>query len=157
MAPKSRKTKALPIYVLNGPTLNLLGLREPEIYGRTTLAEIGRMVTARAKAQGFGVVFRQTNHEGVLIDWVQEARTSSAGVILNGGAFTHTSIALYDALRALDRPLIEVHLSNPHARESFRHHSYVSLVANGVIVGLREQGYLLAVDALAALIKGATA
>jgi 3-dehydroquinate dehydratase-2 len=143
--------------VLNGPTLNLLGKREPEIYGRTTLEEIGRMVSARARTHGLGVVFRQSNHEGVLIDWVQEARTSSAGVILNGGAFTHTSIALYDALRALDRPLIEVHLSNPHAREEFRRHSYVSLVANGVIVGLREQGYLLAVDALANLIKGATA
>jgi 3-dehydroquinate dehydratase-2 len=157
LATKPRKTKALPIYVLNGPTLNLLGKREPEIYGRTTLDEIGRLVTRRAKSHGLSIVFRQTNHEGVLIDWVQEARTSSAGVILNGGAFTHTSIALYDALRALDRPLIEVHLSNPHAREEFRHHSYVSLVANGVIVGLREQGYLLAVDALAALIKGATA
>jgi 3-dehydroquinate dehydratase-2 len=157
LAAKPRKSKALPIYVLNGPTLNLLGMREPEIYGRTTLDEIGRQVAARARSHGLRVVFRQSNHEGVLIDWVQEARTSSAGVILNGGAFTHTSVALYDALRALDRPLIEVHLSNPHARESFRHRSYVSLVANGVILGLREQGYLLAVDALASLIKGAAA
>jgi 3-dehydroquinate dehydratase-2 len=157
LAAKPRKSKALPIYVLNGPTLNLLGRREPEIYGRTTLDEIGRQVAKRASSHGLRVVFRQSNHEGVLIDWIQEARTSSAGVILNGGAFTHTSIALYDALRALDRPLIEVHLSNPHARESFRHRSYVSLVANGVILGLREQGYLLAVDALASLIKGVAA
>jgi 3-dehydroquinate dehydratase II len=157
LAAKSSKTRTLPIYVLNGPTLNLLGKREPEIYGSTTLDEIGRMVSERARGHGLKTVFRQTNHEGVLIDWVQEARTSSAGVILNGGAFTHTSIALYDALRALDRPLIEVHLSNPHAREAFRHHSYVSQVANGVIVGLRHQGYLFAVDALAAIIKGATA
>jgi 3-dehydroquinate dehydratase-2 len=157
LAAKPRKSKVLPIYVLNGPTLNLLGRREPEIYGRTTLDEIGRMVAARARTHGMSVVFRQSNHEGVLIDWIQEARTSSVGVILNGGAYTHTSIALYDALRALDRPLIEVHLSNPHARENFRHRSYVSLVANGMILGLREQGYLLAVDALVALIKGPAA
>ena len=157
MAAKASKSRTLPIYVLNGPTLNLLGKREPEIYGSTTLDEIGRLVATRARTHGLKTVFRQSNHEGVLIDWVQEARTSSAGVILNGGAYTHTSIALYDALRALDRPLIEVHLSNPHAREEFRHKSYVSLVANGVIVGLREQGYLLAVDALATLIKGAAA
>jgi len=157
LAAKTSKTRVLPIFVLNGPTLNLLGRREPEIYGSTTLDEIGRMVSARARSHGLKTVFRQSNHEGVLIDWVQEARTGSAGVILNGGAYTHTSIALYDALRALDRPLIEVHLSNPHAREEFRHNSYVSRVANGVIVGLREQGYLLAVDAIAALIKGATA
>ena len=157
MASKTSKTRTLPIYVLNGPTLNLLGKREPEIYGKTTLDEIGRLVAARARSHGLKTVFRQSNHEGVLIDWIQEARTSSSGVILNGGAYTHTSIALYDALRALDRPLIEVHLSNPHAREEFRHTSYVSRVANGVIVGLREQGYLLAVDALATFIKGATA
>ena len=157
MASKSNKSKALPIYVLNGPTLNLLGRREPEIYGSTTLAEIAKMVEKRARMHRLGIVFRQSNHEGELIDWIQEARTKSSGMILNGGAFTHTSVALYDALRALDKPLIEVHLSNPHARESFRHHSYVSLVANGVIVGLREQGYLFAVDALAGLIKGETA
>jgi 3-dehydroquinate dehydratase-2 len=157
LASKSRKNKTLPIYVLNGPTLNLLGQREPEVYGRTTLPEIGKMVAARARTHGMSVVFRQSNHEGVLIDWIQEARQRSSGVILNGGAFTHTSIAIHDALRALDRPLIEVHLSNPHARERFRHRSYVSLVADGVIVGLREQGYLLAVDALVGLIRGARA
>jgi 3-dehydroquinate dehydratase-2 len=148
------KQASLPIYVLNGPTLNLLGEREPEIYGRTTLPEIGKMVAAQAKTHGLSVVFRQTNHEGELIDWVQEARTKACGVILNGAAFTHTSVALYDALRALDKPLIEVHLSNPAAREPFRHHSYVSRVANGVICGLGAQGYIVAVDAISKLVKG---
>jgi len=148
------KQHSLPIYVLNGPTLNLLGEREPEIYGRTTLPEIGKMVAAQAKTHGLSVVFRQTNHEGELIDWVQEARTKACGVILNGAAFTHTSVALYDALTALDKPLIEVHLSNPAAREPFRHHSYVSRVANGVICGLGAQGYIVAVDAISKLVKG---
>ena len=155
MAKKAQsKQVSLPIYVLNGPTLNLLGEREPEIYGRTTLAEISKMVAAQAKSHGLSVVFRQSNHEGELIDWVQEARKKSCGVILNGAAFTHTSIALYDALRALDKPLIEVHLSNPAAREPFRHHSYVSRVANGVICGLGAQGYVVAVDAISKLVKG---
>ena len=155
MAKKSSKSKALPLYVLNGPTLNLLGQREPEVYGRTTLAEIGKMVATRAKTHGFPTVFRQSNHEGELIDWILEARTKGAGLILNGGAYTHTSIAIYDALRTLAIPVIEVHLSNPHAREEFRHRSYVSMVASGVNVGLREHGYLLAVDAVARLVKGA--
>jgi len=154
LAKKSIRTKALPLYVLNGPTLNLLGQREPEVYGRTTLAEIGKMAAARAKSHWFATVFRQSNHEGELIDWILEARTKAAGLILNGGAYTHTSIAIYDALRTLLIPIIEVHLSNPHAREHFRRRSYVSMVASGVIVGLREHGYLLAVDALARLIKG---
>ena len=154
MAPKSKKTKALPIYVLNGPNLNLLGRREPEVYGRATLDEISTMVSARAKTHGLKIVFRQSNHEGELVDWVQEARTKSAGVILNGGAYTHTSVALHDALRMLDKPLIEVHLSNPLAREPFRHHSYVSAVAKGVILGLGAQGYLAAIDALSSLAKG---
>jgi 3-dehydroquinate dehydratase-2 len=122
-----------------------------------TLAEIGRAVKARAKTHGLEVIFRQSNHEGDLVDWIQEARTRSAGVILNAGAYTHTSVALHDALRALDRPLIEVHLSNPYAREPFRRRSYVSPVASGVICGLRETGYLLAVDALASLLKEHTA
>jgi 3-dehydroquinate dehydratase-2 len=149
----AKKSKALPIYVLNGPNLNLLGLREPQIYGRTTLAEIGRMVAKQAKTHGLSVVFRQSNHEGDLIDWVQEARTKSAGLIINGGAYSHTSVALHDALRALDRPLVEVHLSNPFAREEFRHHSLISPLAKGVIVGFGAQSYVLAVDALAALIE----
>ncbi|MDE2134512.1 MAG: type II 3-dehydroquinate dehydratase [Alphaproteobacteria bacterium] len=149
--------KPLPIYVLNGPNLNLLGLREPEIYGRTTLNEIGKMVAKQAKTHGLSVVFRQSNHEGELIDWVQEARTKSAGMILNGGAYTHTSLALHDALRALDKPLVEIHLSNPFAREEFRHHSYISSLAKGVIVGFGAGSYLLAVDALASLLEGPAA
>ena len=151
-----RPQAAKPIYVLNGPTLNLLGVREPEVYGRTTLAEIEKAVKARAKTHGLSVVFRQTNHEGELVDWIQEARSRSAGVILNAAAYTHSSVALHDALRALDRPLIEVHLSNPYAREPFRRRSYVSSVATGVICGLKETGYLLAVDALANLLKDGT-
>jgi len=151
---QSKQQASLPIYVLNGPTLNLLGEREPEIYGRTTLGQISEMVAAQAKSHGFETVFRQTNHEGELIDWIQEARKSASGVILNAAAFTHTSVALYDALKSLDKPLIEVHLSNPAAREPFRHHSYVSRVANGVICGLGAQGYVLAVDALSKIVKG---
>jgi 3-dehydroquinate dehydratase-2 len=150
----AKKSKALPIYVLNGPNLNLLGLREPQIYGRTTLAEIGRMVAKQAKTHGLSVVFRQSNHEGELIDWIQEARTKSAGLIINGGAYSHTSLALHDALRALDKPVVEVHLSNPFAREEFRHHSRLSPVAKGVIVGFGAQSYVLAVDALASLLEG---
>jgi 3-dehydroquinate dehydratase II len=149
----ARKTKSLPIYVLNGPNLNLLGTREPQVYGRMTLAEIGKRVAARAKTHGLSVIFRQTNHEGDLIGWLQEARTKAAGVILNAASLTHTSVGLHDALRMLGRPLIEVHLSNPYSREPFRHRSYVSPVATGVICGLKEMGYLLAVDALAELLK----
>jgi 3-dehydroquinate dehydratase-2 len=146
----------LPVYVLNGPNLNLLGEREPEVYGRATLADIEKAVKARAKSHGLKVVFRQSNHEGVLVDWIQEAREKASGVIINPGAYGHTSIAIFDALKALDRPIIEVHLSNVHQRESFRHHSYVSRLAKGVIVGLADMGYLLAVDAIADLVgKGA--
>ena len=146
--------KSLPIYVLNGPNLNLLGLREPQIYGRTTLAEIGKLAAKRAKSHGLSVVFRQSNDEGKLVDWIQEARTKSAGLIINGGAYSHTSLALHDALRALDKPVVEVHLSNPFAREEFRHHSRLSPVAKGVIVGFGAQSYVLAVDALASLLEG---
>ena len=143
----------LPVYVLNGPNLNLLGMREPEIYGRATLKDIEQAVEARAKGHGFSVVFRQSNHEGVLVDWIQEARTQASGVIINPGAYSHTSIALYDAFKALDKPIIEVHLSNPHQREAFRHHDYVSKVAKGVISGLGMKGYLYAIDAMADLVK----
>jgi 3-dehydroquinate dehydratase-2 len=156
LAPKPRKTKALPIYVLNGPNLNLLGTREPEIYGRTTLAEIGKMAAGQAKLHGLGIEFRQTNHEGELIDWIQQARKSAAGVILNAAAFTHTSVALHDALKNLNKPLIEVHISNPYAREEFRRHSFVSAIANGVICGLGAKGYLVAIDAMATLIEDAS-
>jgi 3-dehydroquinate dehydratase II len=140
-----------PIFVLNGPTLNLLGVREPSIYGRDTLADIERLTRERARDLGFDVEFRQTNHEGVMIDWILEARTGASAIVVNGGAWTHTSIALMDALRACERPVVEVHLSNPHAREQFRHRSYVSLVANGVICGLGAHGYALAVEASARL------
>jgi 3-dehydroquinate dehydratase-2 len=154
LAKSGKQNKALPIYVLNGPTLNLLGTREPEIYGRMTLAQIGKLTAARAKSHGLSVVFRQSNHEGVLVDWIQEARLESCGLILNAAAYTHTSVAIHDALKSLEKPIIEVHLSNPHAREPFRHRSFVSKVATGVIAGLKEQGYLAAVDAMAVLIKG---
>jgi 3-dehydroquinate dehydratase II len=144
---------ALPIYVLNGPNLNLLGSREPEVYGRSTLAEIETEVKERAKAHGLSVTFRQSNHEGELIDWLQEARTQASGVILNAAGFSHTSVSILDACRMLDKPLIEVHLSNPYKREPFRRRSYISEAAQGVICGLGATGYLLAVDALSGLIK----
>jgi 3-dehydroquinate dehydratase-2 len=133
--------------------LNLLGTREPEIYGSATLGDIKKAMTARAKTAGLRVVFRQSNHEGELVDWVQEARGKASGLIINAAAYTHTSVALLDSLRALDKPIIEVHLSNPHRRERYRRHSYVSEVATGVICGLGKNSYLLAVDALAKLIK----
>ena len=152
-APKKAKG-TLPIYVLNGPNLNLLGQREPEIYGRATLADIEKSVAERARERGFPVVCRQSNHEGDLIGWVQEARKAASGVILNAGSYSHTSIGLLDACRSLDAPLIEVHLSNPYQRESYRRRSYISEAATGVICGLRANGYLLAVDALAELLKG---
>jgi 3-dehydroquinate dehydratase-2 len=141
-----------PIYVLNGPNLNLLGEREPEVYGRISLGEIAEQVTQRAKAAGFQVEFRQTNSEAELIDWLQEARQHAAGVVLNAAGLSHTSVALLDAARALQRPLIEVHLSNPYARETYRQHSFISEAATGVICGLGAEGYLYAVEALARLL-----
>ena len=142
------------LFVLNGPNLNLLGTREPEIYGATTLAEIEAMVRARASALGFEIVFRQSNHEGVLVDWIQEARGAAAGLIVNAGAYTHTSVALRDALSALDIPIVEVHLSNLFRREEFRHHSHISPVAMGLICGFGAHGYRLALDALAEKLAG---
>ena len=147
----------LPVYVLNGPNLNLLGTREPEIYGRATLADIEKATAARAKQHGLRIVFRQSNHEGALVDWIHEARSKGAGIIINAGAYSHTSIALHDALKALDKPVIEVHLSNPKRREAFRHHSYVSEAAKGVICGLGITGYLLAVEAMAELVGSSRA
>ncbi len=140
-----------PIYVLNGPNLNLLGVREPEIYGKTTLADVQALCEARAKSLGKTVVFRQSNHEGQLVDWIQEARTMACAIVINPAAYGHTSIALLDALKAAEVPVIECHLSNPAARESFRHHTYVSLVATGVVTGLGAKSYELAVEAAAAL------
>lgn len=136
------------IFVLNGPNLNLLGTREPEIYGRETLADIQVLCEKTAAAHGFMVDFRQSNHEGDLIDWVQEAANSSAGIIMNAGGYTHTSVALHDALRAVKIPVIEVHLSDPKKRESFRHHSYIESVAQLSICGHGAQGYVMAIEAL---------
>jgi 3-dehydroquinate dehydratase-2 len=142
------------VFILNGPNLNLLGIREPAVYGHDTLADIEERCLARAAALDVQIEFRQTNHEGQLVDWIQEARESADGIILNAGALTHTSVAIFDALSAAGLPIIEVHLSNIFRRESFRHHSYVSLAANGVICGLGPQGYELALDAVASLIEG---
>ena len=138
------------IHVLNGPNLNRLGLREPGIYGAVTLAEIETKARERAAGRGFSIVFRQSNHEGELVGWLHEA-ADSAGIVLNAGAYTHTSIALHDAIRSIETPVIEVHLSNVFAREAFRHHSTISPVATGVICGFGAESYLLAIDAIAAL------
>jgi 3-dehydroquinate dehydratase-2 len=140
------------VLVLNGPNLNLLGEREPEIYGRETLADIESSCLAHGKAQGLAVEFRQSNHEGALIDWVHGARNRAAGLIVNAGGLTHTSVALLDALNAFAGPIVEVHLSNIHRREAFRRHSYVAQAATGSICGLGSHGYLLALDALRRLI-----
>jgi 3-dehydroquinate dehydratase II len=139
-----------PIYVLNGPNLNLLGSREPEVYGRETLDDIRVRCEQKAASLGFPLDFRQSNHEGELVAWVQEARMTAAGLIINGGAFTHTSIAILDALLACEIPSVEVHLSNIFTREPFRHHSYISRAVRGVICGLGPQGYEFAIEALAA-------
>lgn len=137
------------IYILNGPNLNLLGVREPEIYGRERLSDIETRCRNKAKALGLEVVFRQSNHEGELVDWVQEARDKAAGIVINAAGYTHTSVAVLDALTASDLPIIEVHLSNIHRREAFRQQSYVSQIADGVIAGLGATGYELALEALA--------
>ena len=137
------------VFILNGPNLNLLGTRQPHIYGATTLPEVEKMAQAHADKLDFAVTFRQTNHEGVLVDWIQECRHAADGLILNAGAYTHTSLALHDALLALEKPIVEVHLSNPHTRESFRHFSYVSGPAKREIAGFGAHGYILAMEALA--------
>lgn len=138
------------IHILNGPNLNRLGLREPGIYGAETLADIEAACRTRAKERGLEIVFRQSNHEGVLVDWLHEA-ADAAGIVLNAGAYTHTSIALHDAIRAIDAPVIEVHLSNVFAREPFRHHSTLSPAVKGVICGFGAASYLLALEGLASL------
>lgn len=140
------------VFVLNGPNLNLLGSREPAIYGTATLADVEAAAKARAATLALTLDFRQTNHEGVLVDWVQEAGKSAAGLILNPGAYTHASIALHDALRAAGRPKIELHLTNTLAREPFRRISLVSPAVDAVIAGLGTDGYVLALDALRRLI-----
>ena len=140
------------IYVLNGPNLNLLGTREPEIYGRDTLDDIAGKLEDRARALGLEVDVRQSNHEGHLVDWLHEAQAEGVrAVLLNAGAYTHTSIALHDAIKSIRTPVIEVHLSNPHTREDFRHKSYVGQAAKGTIAGFGALSYLLALEAAAAL------
>ena len=148
---------AKPIFVLNGPNLNLLGVREPDIYGTTTLDEVKALCEARAAAHGLEVEFRQSNHEGELVDWIQAARGGASAIVINPAAYSHTSVALLDALKAAELPVVEVHLSNPAARETFRHRSYVSMAATGVIAGLGVQGYELALDACARLTAGRAA
>ena len=140
------------VLILNGPNLNLLGTRQPEIYGRETLADIEAACRRHAHALGLSVDFRQSNHEGQLVDWIQEARTRCGGVVVNAGAYTHTSVAILDALLACGLPVVEVHLSNIHQREPFRQQSYVSKAARGMICGFGGHGYLLALDAIARLI-----
>lgn len=146
---------AIPVFVLNGPNLNMLGRREPSIYGGKSLADIEADCAAAGKRLGLAVDFRQTNQEGVLVDWIQEAAEGAGGIVINPGAYTHTSVALQDAIRAAGKPVIEVHLSNIFAREPFRHHSYVSPVAVGVICGLGPAGYLLALEAIKPLVEAA--
>jgi 3-dehydroquinate dehydratase-2 len=145
------------IFILNGPNLNLLGVREPATYGYDTLADVEQRCLVRARALDLAIEFRQTNHEGQLVDWIHEAREAAEGIVINAGALTHTSVAILDALNAADLPVIEVHLSNIFRREAFRHHSYVSFAARGVICGLGPHGYELALEALASLIEAESA
>lgn len=141
------------IYVLNGPNLNLLGMREPELYGRATLADVEKLCRATAQRFGLGVEFRQSNHEGQIIDWIHQARAEkAAGLVINPAGFTTTSIPILDALYTLEVPVIEIHITNIHAREPFRHDSYVSKVARAVICGFGVEGYALAITGLADLI-----
>lgn len=149
--PSRLRDMAKPVFVLNGPNLNMLGQREPEVYGRETLEDVRKRTEARAADLGLVVDFRQSNTEGEIIGWIQEAREAASGIILNAGALTHSSIGILDALNAAELPVIEVHLSNIYRREEFRHRSYVSLAAHGVICGLGAQGYEFALEALAKL------
>ncbi len=143
---------AQKVLLLNGPNINLLGTREPQVYGSATLADIEARCRERAKALGLALDFRQSNSEGELVGWIQDARRGCAGIVLNPGAYTHTSVAILDALLAVGLPVIEVHLSNTHKREAFRQQSYVSRAAEGVICGFGGHGYLLALEAMAALL-----
>ena len=142
-----------PVLVLNGPNLNMLGKRQPHIYGRETLADVEKVCRDEALRVGLTIEFAQSNHEGVLVDLIQAAREKNSAIVINAGAYTHTSVALLDALNAAELPAVEVHISNIYRRESFRHRSYISPAAVGVIAGLGTQGYLLALQALARLLK----
>jgi 3-dehydroquinate dehydratase-2 len=141
------------ILLLNGPNLNLLGQRQPDIYGRETLADVEALARGAAQSHGHELEAHQSNHEGALVDLIQQARGRAAAIIINPGAYSHTSVAILDALNAFEGPVLEVHISNIHKRESFRHHSYVSLRADGVIAGCGVQGYALAVQRVAELLK----
>ena len=141
------------VYILNGPNLNLLGVREPEIYGTASLVDIEKLCQEFGNSLGLGVEFRQSNNEGTLVDWVQEAGEKTAGLIINPGAYTHTSIALLDALSAISIPKVELHLSNTHAREEFRRQSLTAAAVNGVIMGFGAPGYRLALEALKTLLE----
>ena len=140
------------VYILNGPNLNLLGKRQPEIYGSETLADVERDCAALAAEMGVETRFLQSNSEGQIIEWIHQAREDGAGIVINPAAYTHTSVAILDALNAFDGPVIEVHISNVHRREAFRHHSYVSLRADGVIAGCGTEGYRLALRRIASLV-----
>ncbi|GMB81441.1 type II 3-dehydroquinate dehydratase [Shinella zoogloeoides] len=144
---------ALPLFVLNGPNLNALGKREPGIYGGQTLADIEALCKTEGEKLGFAVEFRQSNHEGDLVDWIHEAGDVAAGVAINAGAYTHTSIALHDAIRAVEVPVVELHLSNVHAREEFRHKSMIAPAVKGVICGFGAHSYVLALHALSSITK----
>jgi 3-dehydroquinate dehydratase-2 len=145
-------SSACAVYVLNGPNLNLLGLREPEIYGSQTLDDIADLLDDRGRELGFEIDMRQSNHEGHLVDWLHEAQAEGVkAVLLNAGAFTHTSVALHDAIKSIKVPVIEVHLSNPHKREDFRHKSYVGMAALGTVCGFGANSYLVALDAVSRL------
>ncbi len=144
---------AKTVYVLNGPNLNLLGSREPEIYGRATLADVEKLCRAAAQRHGLALEFRQSNHEGEIIDWIQQARAEkAAGLVINPAGYGHTSVAIFDALATMEAPIVEVHISNIHSREPFRRRSYVSQVARAVLCGFGIEGYPLAITGLAAMI-----
>lgn len=142
-----------PILILNGPNLNRLGKREPHLYGSTSLQEVEEMCRQRAAARGHTILFQQSNSEAEIIDWIHDGIDGASGIIINPAAFTHTSVAILDALNMVDQPVIELHISNPHKREPFRHHSYVTMAATGLICGLGVKGYPLAVDAMADLLE----
>jgi 3-dehydroquinate dehydratase II len=142
-----------PILILNGPNLNLLGTREPDIYGSTTLAEVEDLCRRRAEKRGLTISFHQSNSEAQIIEWIHAGIDEADGIIINAAAFTHTSVAILDALKMVHGPIIELHISNPHRREAFRHHSYVTLAATAIICGLGVNGYAMAVDAMADLLE----
>jgi 3-dehydroquinate dehydratase-2 len=150
----TRSVPANPkVLILNGPNLNMLGVREPAVYGRDTLADVEKLCRKTAKTLGLAIDFRQSNLEGELVTWIQQARGRMAGIIINAGAYTHTSVALLDALSLTELPVIEVHLSNIYKREAFRHKSYISPVARGVLCGFGAHGYALALEGLACMVK----